>query len=75
MKGNTSICAIVAAAILGAAEPASISRPDDLDTVYQAVLNQIKKDGAEIESASKDAGIKTAVTITGITSRRDHTWK
>ena len=33
--------------------------------VYQAVLNQVKKDGAEIESASKDAGIKTAVTVTG----------
>lgn len=65
MKGNISICALVAAAILGAAEPASISHPGDLDTVYQAVLNQIKKDGAEIESASKDAGIRTAVTITG----------
>lgn len=59
------IGALVAAASLGAAEPASLSHAGDLDTVYQAVLNQIKKDGAEIESASKDAGIKTALTITG----------
>lgn len=31
----------------------------------QAVLNQLKKDGAEIASASKDTGIKTAVTVHG----------
>ena len=65
MKGKISVCALAAAAILRAVEPASISHSADMDTVYQAVLNQIKKDGAEIESASKDAGIKTALTITG----------
>jgi hypothetical protein len=65
MNLKTVIGALVAAASLGAAESASISHAGDLDTVYQAVLNQIKKDGAEIESASKDTGIKTAVTITG----------
>src|SRR5690242_11679102 len=59
------IGALVAAAFLAAAEPASISHPGDLDTVYRAVLNQMKKDGSEVESASKDTGIKTAVTITG----------
>lgn len=42
-----------------------MSHVADLDSVYQAVLNQVKKDGAEIESASKDAGIKTALTVTG----------
>lgn len=65
MKGKISACALVAAAILGGAEPASISHSGDIDTVYQAVLNRLKRDGSEIESASKDAGIKTALTITG----------
>lgn len=65
MNLKIKISVLVTAASLGAAEPASLSRAGDLGTVYQAVLNQIKKDGAEIESASKDAGIKTALTITG----------
>ena len=53
------------AALLMAEQPASITHAAGLDAVYQAVLNQLKKDGAEIESASKDAGIKTAVEVTG----------
>lgn len=65
MTGKTFVCALAAAAILGAAEQAAFSHSGDMDSVYQAVLNQIKKDGAQIESASKDAGIKTAVTVTG----------
>src|SRR3954468_3923447 len=64
MTGKILLCALASAAILGAAEQAS-SHSGDMDMVYQAVLNQIKKDGAEIESASKDAGIKTALTVTG----------
>lgn len=46
-------------------QSASISHSADLGSVYQAVLNQLKKDGAEIESASKDTGIKTTVTVSG----------
>jgi hypothetical protein len=66
MKKNIALRTLIAAAFLHAEEEAaSISRAADLDTVYQAVLNQLKKDGAEIESASKDTGIKTALTVTG----------
>ena len=65
MTGKILICMLASAVILGAAEQASFSHSGDMDSVYQAVLNQIKKDGAEIESASKDAGIKTALTVTG----------
>jgi hypothetical protein len=65
MIRNIVIFSLVAGTCLAAEQGATISRSADLDTVYQAVLNQVKKDGAEIESASKDAGIKTAVTVTG----------
>jgi hypothetical protein len=56
---------LMTAALLMAYQPASITHAAGVDAVYQAVLNQLKKDGAEIESASKDAGIKTAVQVTG----------
>jgi hypothetical protein len=65
MKKTITVLALIAAVFLEAETPASFSHAGDLDSVYQAVLNQLKKDGAEIESASKDAGIKTAVTVTG----------
>ena len=65
MIRNIVVSALVAAALLQAEQGASISHAADLDSVYQIVLNQVKKDGAEIESASKDAGIKTAVAVTG----------
>jgi hypothetical protein len=65
MKKTIVVLALVAAALLPAVTPASFSHAADLDSVYQAVLNQLKKDGAEIESASKDAGIKTAVAVSG----------
>ena len=65
MKKTIAVFALIAATLLQAETPASFSHTADLDSVYQSVLNQLKKDGAEIESASKDAGIKTAVTVTG----------
>jgi hypothetical protein len=65
MKKTIAVLAVVVAAILPAETPGSFSHAADLDSVYQAVLNQLKKDGADIESASKDAGIKTAVAVTG----------
>lgn len=65
MIRNVVISMLLATAVVYAEQGASISHAADLDTVYQDVLNQVKKDGADIESASKDAGIKTAVTVTG----------
>jgi hypothetical protein len=65
MKKTIAVLALIVAALLQAQTPASFSHAADLDSVYQAVLNQLKKDGTEIESASKDVGIKTAVTVTG----------
>ncbi len=65
MKKTIAVLALIVAALLQAETPASFSHAADLDSAYEAVLNQLKKDGAEIESASKDTGIKTAVTVTG----------
>lgn len=65
MKNTIAVLALIAAALLQAGTPPSFSHGADLDSVYQAVLNQLKKDGAEIDSASKDTGIKTAVTVNG----------
>jgi hypothetical protein len=65
MKKTVAVLSLIVVALLQAETPASFSHAADLDSVYQAVLNQLKKDGAEIQSASKDAGIKTAVAVTG----------
>ncbi len=65
MIRNVCIFFLIAAECLQAGPAGVISHAGDIDTVYQAVLNQLKKDGTEIESASKDAGIKTGVTVTG----------
>ena len=65
MIRNVGIFFLIAAECLQAAQAGVISHAADIDTVYQAVLNQLKTDGTEIESASKDAGIKTGVTVTG----------
>jgi hypothetical protein len=65
MKKTIAVLALLAAALLLAETPASFAHAADLESAYQAVLNQLKKDGGQIESASKDAGIRTAVTVTG----------
>ena len=65
MKKTIAVLSLTVVALLQAETPASFSHAADLDSAYQAVLNQLKKDGGQIESASKDAGIKTAVTVTG----------
>ncbi len=36
-----------------------------LDATYEAVLNELKKEGLSVDSASKDAGIKTATSVSG----------
>jgi hypothetical protein len=43
----------------------SISHAASLDATYEAVLTEIKKEGFSIDSASKDAGVKTALTVSG----------
>jgi hypothetical protein len=65
MKKTIAVLVLFRAALLPAETPASFSHDAGLDSVYGAVLNQLKKDGAEIESASKDAGIKTTVVVSG----------
>jgi hypothetical protein len=64
MKKKIIVCTLILTAILGGADQATISRATDLEFVYEAVLNQVKKDGFDVESASKDAGIKTSVVVT-----------
>lgn len=46
-------------------QPASLVHAADLDSTYQAVLNEVKKEGLSIDSASKDAGVKTTITVAG----------
>jgi hypothetical protein len=47
------------------AQSAELPYTCDADTAYTSVLNQLKRGGYEIDSASKDAGIQTAVVIEG----------
>jgi hypothetical protein len=42
-----------------------LSYPCDNEAAYMTVLNQLKKDGFDIDSAGKDAGIQTAATTVG----------
>ncbi len=45
--------------------PAVLARAADLNTTYEAVLNEVKKEGLSVDSASKAAGIKTATNVSG----------
>src|SRR3954453_17560252 len=45
--------------------PAVLEHAADLNTTYEAVLNELKKEGLSVDSASKDAGIKTATSVSG----------
>jgi hypothetical protein len=47
------------------AQAAELSYVGDGDAAYTSVLNQLKRDGYEIDTASKDAGIQTAVVLEG----------
>lgn len=42
-----------------------LTHKGDADSTYTVVLNETKREGLQIESASKDAGIKTGLIITG----------
>ena len=46
-------------------QAAELSYAGDADAAYTSVLNQLKRDGFEIASASKDAGIQTAPVTEG----------
>ena len=52
-------------ALFSFAQGAELPYTTDADSAYTSVLNQLKKDGYEIESASKDAGIQTAAVTAG----------
>lgn len=46
-------------------QSATLVHPAGLDATYEAVLNEVKKEGLSVDSASKDAGIKTRTTVSG----------
>lgn len=43
----------------------SFTVQNDMATTYRHVLNEVKREGFTVESASPDAGIKTSVVVTG----------
>lgn len=49
----------------GTEQPATLVHSASLDATYEAVLNEVKNEGLSVDSASKDAGIKTATTVAG----------
>jgi hypothetical protein len=57
--------ALAGAAVLFGQEPVMLSFAGGTEPAYQAVLDRLKVDGAEIDSASKDAGIQTKVVRNG----------
>ena len=46
-------------------DSATLVHPAGLDATYEAVLNEVKKEGLSVDSASKDAGIRTGTTVSG----------
>lgn len=62
-KALGSIGLICMLATIGSA--ASFTAKGDITSAYQSVLNEVKKEGFQVESASPDAGIRTALTVTG----------
>jgi hypothetical protein len=65
MRASGLICALAGVAALFGQEPVTLSYAGDAEPAYQAVLNRLKVDGLDIDSASKDAGIQSKVVITG----------
>lgn len=49
----------------GVMPAAELSYSGDAEAAYSSVLNQLKRDGYEIDMASKDAGIQTALILEG----------
>lgn len=44
---------------------ASFTAKGNMQSTYRAVLNEVKHEGYTVESASPDAGIRTALTVKG----------
>jgi hypothetical protein len=65
MKLSGLICALTGAAALFGQEPVILSFAGGTQPAYQALLNRLKVDGSEIDSASPDAGIQTKVVRNG----------
>jgi hypothetical protein len=65
MKASGFICALAGATVLWGQEPVTLSFVGSTQPAYQAVLDRLKVDGSEIDSASPDAGIKTKVVRNG----------
>jgi hypothetical protein len=65
MKKLLVAMTMLAATLCAQQAPVTITYAGNADAAYQAVLNRLKVDGFDIESASKDAGIQTVVVVTG----------
>jgi len=63
LKANILGLAIVGVSY--AQDAATLVHAAPLEATYADVLNEVKKEGYSLESASKDAGIKTAIQVTG----------
>ena len=63
MNQTLSLMAFALAAFT--AQAAELSYIGDSDVAYSSVLNQLKRDGYEIDTASRDVGIQTAVVLEG----------
>jgi hypothetical protein len=62
MKNLIAGCLLFAVS-LGAQQPAMIVSNKEPATVYQQVLIQLQKEGFNVESASRDAGIQTSLVV------------
>ena len=63
LKANLLGLAIVGVSY--AQEAATLVHAAPVEATYADVLNEAKKEGYSLESASKDAGIKTTIQVTG----------
>lgn len=50
---------------VGLSPAASFTSQGGMAATYRAVLNEVKREGFTVESASPDAGIRTAIVVTG----------
>jgi hypothetical protein len=65
MKVRGLICALAGAAAVFGQESVTLSYAGVAEPAYKALLNRLKVDGLDIDSASPDAGIHTKAVITG----------
>jgi hypothetical protein len=63
LKAN--ILGLAIASLSYAQDAATLVHAAPAEATYADVLNEVKKEGYSLESASKDAGIKTTIQVTG----------